>query len=145
MDNLTTTINGTIPNSNFYGHICENTAITSTDYPWGFRMRTEQRYWVETRENKGQRFVLQTKNPKTGNWCKPKKSTYCPIVILGSNEKGHVHYNTVDVYRYNTVEKLEKVLSKHGDNLTEFQESRIKTMILAHGLLAEAKAKLEVK
>lgn len=71
-----------------FGATSEETALISNDYPWGFRFRTEQRYWIETTK-RGQRLVTQTKNPKTGNWCKPKKSTYTEIKILGIDSKGH--------------------------------------------------------
>ena len=132
MSTKPTTINGILPNANFYGHTCENTAITSKDYPWGFKLRTSQRYWVETRESKGQRFVYQTLNPKTGNWCKPKKSTYTNLVVLGSNEKGYIHYSTIGMY--SEVDKIQAFQEKHGENLTKYQLLRIKTMLLAHKL-----------
>ena len=63
------------------------------NYPYGFK-RTEKRYWIETKEkgkNSGQqRLVGVTKNPKTGRWNKPKKSTYCDILIMGLNKFDHV-------------------------------------------------------
>ena len=116
-------------NNFHYNHTCENTAKVSTDYPWGFKLRTSQRYWIETRENKGQRFVYQTLNPKTGNWCKPKKSVYNSIVIMTTDDKDHVKYTTVSVLC--TLKALEKFESTHSDNLTDFQATSVKAMIMA--------------
>ena len=56
-------------------------SVEVDNYPWGFRLKTKRRYWVET-TNHGDRFCYATLNPKTNTWCKPKKSTYNAIVIL---------------------------------------------------------------
>lgn len=69
------------------GHVSEETAYVCADYPYGFRLRTEIRYWVETKESFGQRFVSQTKNPKNGLWNKPKAGTYATIIIMGLHEE----------------------------------------------------------
>ena len=63
------------------GHESPETAYVVEDYPYGFRLRTKIRYWVET-TNRGQRGVIQTLNPKTGRWNNPKKTTYSPILIM---------------------------------------------------------------
>jgi len=44
------------------------------DYPYG-RSRTQARFSVEKMKNGNERGVMQTKNPKTGSWNKPKKTT----------------------------------------------------------------------
>jgi hypothetical protein len=44
------------------------------DYPYG-RERTKAKFSVETMKNGNQRGVMQTLNPKTGRWNKPKKTT----------------------------------------------------------------------
>lgn len=83
-------------------HTSEETAYVVDDYPYGFRLRTKIRYWIETRENAGQRFCSQTLNPKTDKWNAAKKSTYSKTILLGLNsENGHVervdfpdHYDT---------------------------------------------------
>src|SRR3990170_1289756 len=59
-----------------YGHTSEATAYLVADYPYGFRERTQIRYWLEGKPKKGWRFMSQTLNPKTSRWNKPKASTY---------------------------------------------------------------------
>jgi hypothetical protein len=59
-----------------YGHDSEATAYVVDDYPYGFKLRTKIRYWLESAPKKGWRFVSQTMNPKNGRWNAPKKSTY---------------------------------------------------------------------
>ena len=71
-------------------HVSPETAYVVDDYPYGFRLRTSIRYWVETKKGRGQRFVSQTLNPKTGDWNKPKSSTYYTAVVIGLDEKNHV-------------------------------------------------------
>jgi hypothetical protein len=69
----------------------EATAYTIADYPYGFRLRCQKRYWVETTKQ-GQRVCEQTSNPKCAGlvWNKPKKSTYSDIKQLYLNEDDHV-------------------------------------------------------
>lgn len=82
-----------------YGHTSEATAYLVDDYPYGFRERSQIRYWLEHKAKKGWRFVAQTKNPKTGRWNKPKESTYTEFAAaMFSDERGHVHWDGVGPY-----------------------------------------------
>jgi hypothetical protein len=47
------------------GHTSPDTAFVVDDYPYGFRLRTKIRYWIETKKGFGQRFCSQTLNPNT--------------------------------------------------------------------------------
>src|SRR5688572_17798551 len=74
-----------------HGHTNAETAYVVDDYPYGFRLRTQIRYWIETKEGFGQRFVSQTLDPKRGRWNKPKAGTYSRLLSLVLNEEtGHV-------------------------------------------------------
>jgi len=105
-----------------YGHISPETAYVVEGYPWGFRLRTKIRYWVETSEARGggQRFCSQTVNPKTGQWCAPKKSIYQTIMVMTLDEEGHVHY--VCTHRYSTSEELEEFKDRHLEHLNDYQK-----------------------
>ena len=82
-----------------YGHTSEATAYVVDDYPYGFRERTQIRYWLEGKPGKGWRFVSQTMNPKTGRWNKPKASTYADWGgAMYKDEKGHVHWDGIGAY-----------------------------------------------
>ena len=83
-----------------YGHTSEATAYLVDDYPYGFRVRSKIRYWLEgPKPKKGWRFVSQTLNPKTGRWNKPKASTYMDWGgAMFLDEKGHVHWDGVGPY-----------------------------------------------
>lgn len=126
-----------------YNHVSESTAYEVEDYPWGFRLRTKQRYWIETQDKKngGQRFVYQTLNPKTGTWCKPKKSTYNVIEILYIDEKGHVKREVIS--RYGMGEEWKEYVNEfieiHKDNLTEFQRKEIKIAYAQNEIIKEIK------
>jgi hypothetical protein len=75
------------------GHTDEATALVVGDYPYGRRVRTSIRYWIETRPGKGDRFCAQTLNPKTGRWNKPKKSTYAAVgVMYREADSGHIKW-----------------------------------------------------
>lgn len=64
----------------------QDTAHVVEDYPYGFRLRTKIRYWIESRKGYGQRFVSQTMNPKNGRWNKAKAGTYSNIIVMGIDE-----------------------------------------------------------
>lgn len=66
-----------------------DSAYVVNNWPWGWTLKTEARFWIETTKV-GDRFVQQTKNPKTGKWCKPKKSTYDAVLVLAISDKGKV-------------------------------------------------------
>ena len=86
-----------------YGHTDSETAFVVDDYPYGFRLRTQIRYWLEHKPGKGWRFISQTRNPKNGQWNKPKASTYQEIagamyVKDEGDEAGYVKWTGVHVY-----------------------------------------------
>jgi hypothetical protein len=81
-------------------HNNEQTALIINNYPYGFRLRTQIRYWIETTD-RGDRFVSQTLNPKTNKWNNPKKSTYQAVMVLiKEKETGYIRscglYPTTD-------------------------------------------------
>lgn len=104
------------------GHTSESTGYVVDDYPYGFRLRTQIRYWIETREGMGQRFCSQTLNPKSGQWNKPKCSTYSKIILLGINpENGYVQ--RVDIPFDETLENLRSFYSNYGNYFDEYQRA----------------------
>lgn len=91
------TVDGKTP---LYGHTSEATAYLVADYPYGYTLRSQIRYWLEgPKPKKGWRFVSQTMNPKTQRWNKPKASTYIEwAAAMYLDEKGHVHWDGVGPY-----------------------------------------------
>ena len=82
-----------------YGHTSEATAYVVDDYPYGFRERTQIRYWLEHKPKKGWRFVSQTLNPKTSRWNKPKASTYAEWgAAMYLDGAGHVQWTGLGPY-----------------------------------------------
>jgi hypothetical protein len=90
------------------GHTSAETAHTVADYPYGFRLRTSIRYWIETKKGQGQRFVSQTLNPKTGRWNNPKPGTYSAITVMFADDEGHVHCDGLTGYsREEDIDRVE--------------------------------------
>ena len=109
-----------------YNHTSEETAYVVKDYPWGFRMRTEQRAWIESNKN-GDRFIVQTKDPRNGKWCAPKKSTYAPLKVLYLDEQGHLQYFFL---KHSADEKtILEFYEQHKENLNPFQLAQIKKFL----------------
>jgi len=82
-----------------YGHTNAETAYLVTDYPYGFRERTQIRYWLEAKPKKGLRFVSQTLNPKTQQWNKPKVSTYADWgAAMYLDDDQHVQWTGIGPY-----------------------------------------------
>lgn len=84
-----------------YGHVNEATAYVVDDYPYGFRLRTKIRYWLEKNPGKGFRFVSQTMDPKakTERWNKPKASTYMKFAgAMYLDSQNHVQWKGLSEY-----------------------------------------------
>jgi len=110
-----------------FTHTSEETAYLVDDYPYGFRLRTEIRYWIETTK-RGDRFCAQTLNPKTGRWNKPKKSTYSAVMVLALQENGHVC--TIGTDFNATAESLAKFTGSIGvENLSDAQRAKLAEVI----------------
>lgn len=97
------------------------TAYIAQDYPYGFTLRCEKAYWVETKGNKGQRLVTCTKNPKTGLWNKPKAGVYYQCIVLYEDLLGHVQ--VAPLSNYSGIEGLKEYVTKW--ELTEEQAKSI--------------------
>lgn len=88
-------VNGTGPykcGQTLIGHTSEETAYIISDYPYG-RLRTYMKVWIETRPNMGMRSMMQTQNPKSMRWNKPKASTYSDILCLTFDDIGHIAHH----------------------------------------------------
>ena len=82
-----------------YGHDNMNSAYVVEDYPYGFKLRTQARFWLESSPSKGFRFISQTRDPKRGVWNKPKASTYALVAgAMYLDEKGHVKWAYLTEY-----------------------------------------------
>lgn len=110
------------------GHTSMETAYLVEDYPYGFKLRCQIRYWLEFKKGKGFRFVRQTTNPKinvsNGNpgdnsrhpWNKPKASTYvenAAFMYLDSN--GHVQWHGLGIY--NDAKEARAFLEAYGQHV----------------------------
>jgi len=84
-----------------YGHTSPESAYLVSDYPYGFKLRTKIRYWIESHPTRGFRFCQQTMDPKRAgdNWNAPKKSTYAILAMnLFLDEKEHVSFSQLTEY-----------------------------------------------
>ena len=127
------TVDGKQP---LYGHTSEATAYLVEDYPYGFTLRTQIRYWLEHKPKKGWRFVSQTKNPKTGSWNKPKASTYDAwggAMYLDDN--GHVQWEGVGPYT-DDAKMLAFVTTFPGADLRELRKVVLPKLRHLRGLLS---------
>jgi len=110
------------------GHDSEDKAYVVTDYPYGFRLRCQIRYWIETSKTQGDRFCSQTSNPKRPGlvWNKPKKSTYMAVMIMGFDSKGHVTYTGISKGWSNLEAIAEfEALAGAGYSFNSYQKSMI--------------------
>jgi hypothetical protein len=99
-------------------------AIEVDNYPWGFRLKTKRRYWIETTKN-GDRFCFCTLNPKTNKWCAVKKSTYNAVEVIYIADNGYVKSNGVYKYGVNK-DEIEKFLSEIDyEQLSTLQKKQI--------------------
>jgi hypothetical protein len=109
--------------SALWGHTSEETAFLVEDYPYGYRLRTQIRYWLETSAKHGDRLCSQTLNPKTGKWNKAKKSTYSDVGVMYLDEQGHVTWAAVSPY--SDVEVLDAFMAVAKGHLSEAQRKQV--------------------
>lgn len=133
------------------GHTSEETGYQVEDYPYGYKLRTTIRYWIETVKGKGDRFCSQTINPKNGRWNKPKKSTYSTFEYLLLNEDGHVKCSGAGFWDFKDFNKNLDRLRELRDEIGEVQKSNLKGELLMkiyahlHWTRAEGEAAVNVR
>ena len=97
------------------------TGVQVDNYPWGYKFKTQRRYWVETKKGFGDRFCYATKNPKTGQWCKPKKGTYVTAAIITQDPNGYVNYDACG----RDPDGIAEFADKYWDMMTDTQKAEI--------------------
>ena len=84
------------------GHVSPETAYVVADYPYGFRLRCQIRYWLEVHPKHGTRLMTQTSNPRVSGlvWNKPKASTYARFAgAIYLDDNGHVQWTGLHEYK----------------------------------------------
>ncbi len=112
-----------------FGHVDESSAYHVDDYPYGRRVRTVIRYWLETSLKHGDRFVSQTLNPNTGRWNNPKKSTYAEVGCMFLDDQEHVKWYGIGVHSSKaSVELFEQVTQGHLSDAQLDKLAEVKAM-----------------
>jgi hypothetical protein len=84
------------PATVLHGHVSDDTAYLVDDYPYGYTLRCQIRYWLHTAERGSAagrvRLMSQTTNPKVAGkrWNKPKASVYYRWAVMTRDARGHV-------------------------------------------------------
>jgi hypothetical protein len=102
------------------GHVSPATAYLVEDYPYGFRLRCQIRYWLEYKPNHGFRFMSQTTNPKRPGvvWNKPKGSTYSRFgACMYLDENDHVQWTGLS--EYSDAAEAQAFLDTYGAGVPE--------------------------
>jgi hypothetical protein len=110
------------------GHTSKETAYVVEGYPWGFKLRTTIRYWIESKQGYGQRFCSQTIDPRSGKWCAPKYSTYDFIKVLYLDDIDHVKSDRIGLYA--DIETITDFKNKYGQYLEPEQVNNLDRMLV---------------
>lgn len=111
------------------GHVSQETAFVVPDYPYGFRLRCQIRYWLESNKH-GTRLMSQTSNPKRPGlvWNKAKASTYSKFAgCMYLNSLGHVEWSGLDIYA--SADESRAWLECYKDGLCETDLNRVSAWI----------------
>ena len=118
-----------------YGATDEESAHVVEGWPWGRRMRCTKRFWIETRKN-GDRLCAQCTHPDketgecSGRWCKPKKSTYTPgVIVLAQDVDGTMATETLGAYYRHPFSEIEAFIERHAGRLSDVQASRARSCL----------------
>jgi hypothetical protein len=114
------------------GHISPETAYVVADYPYGYTLRCQIRYWIEYKPRVGFRLVSQTSNPKRAGlvWNKPKASTYCKFggcMFLDDEE----HVKWAGLTEYCDATEAQWFLDTYGAGVPEAGQAILKTWVAA--------------
>tara|TARA_R110002050_G_scaffold43668_1_gene104455 strand:- start:26 stop:592 length:567 start_codon:yes stop_codon:yes gene_type:complete len=118
-------------------------ALEVSNYPWGFRLKTKRRTWIETNKTQGDRLCFCTLNPKTNKWCAVKKATYNAVEVLFIDENEHIKSDAI--WKYGTNEKdLESFISKIDYNsLSLLQKKQIERIKSVNKVMEKVTFKIE--
>ncbi len=90
----------------------ERNPLIIKDWSYGFK-KCIMKMWIESVKGRGDRVYMQTQNPKTLIWNKPKVGTYSTLVVLYKDEKGHTH--NLNLSPYMDKESLNDFIIKVGN------------------------------
>lgn len=108
-------------------HTSQETGFVVDDYPYGYALRTQIRYWIETKKGFGQRFVSQTLNPKTGRWNKPKAGNYHVLAVMVRNPRnGHVSFETLSSGGWSKEEDIQSFEARRAAGIGEYEIKAIR-------------------
>lgn len=93
------------------------------NYPYGYHLKTTLTHSVEFKSGKGFRHVTQTINPKTGRLNNPKRGTYYPIMVLGTDMQ--TNYTRSHVLNPNSAETVNIAAEFMRDKYSLFQHREI--------------------
>ncbi len=112
-------------------HVSPETAYLVSDYPYGFNLRCQIRYWIEYHPKRGFRFMSQTTNPKRGNvWNKPKASTYSRFggaMYLDDND----HVQFAGLSEYTDAKEAEEFERVYGAAVPEAGKALLRKWVVA--------------
>jgi hypothetical protein len=120
------------------GHTSPETAYLVADYPYGFTLRCQIRFWLEYKPKFGYRLMSQTSNPKKPGlvWNKPKGSTYRTLGVMFLDEQAHVSWAGLDAYR--ALDEVQRYGATYGAAFDAKQQA-IYTALLAWSTAYEAR------
>ena len=127
---------------NVYNKDSFDNSIEVNNYPWGFRLKTKVKYWIES-NNRGDRFIKQTLNPKTNEWCNPKKSTYNAVEVLYFDENDHVKGYGIGKYGVNEKELETFISNINYDSLNLLQKKQIEKIRAINKVMEKVSFKIE--
>ena len=100
-------------------------ALMVENYPWGFKLKTKRKYWIESNKTQGDRLCFCTLNPKTDKWCAVKKSTYNAVELLYIADNGYIKSDGIYKYGVNE-EEIKNFLSEVDyEQLNDLQKKQI--------------------
>jgi hypothetical protein len=103
------------------GHTSPETAYVVDDYPYGFRLRCQIRYWLEFKPGHGFRLVGQTSNPTHPGlvWNKPKPGVYYAVAVMVLDDQGHTTIDTLSAGGRSDEARIIAYEQQHAAALTD--------------------------
>ncbi len=118
-------------------------AIEVSNYPWGFRLKTKRRTWIETNKTQGDRLCFCTLNPKTQKWCAVKKATYNAVEVLFIDENEHIKSDAIWKYGTNDQKIQDFLAAVNYEKLNDLQKKQVCKLRSINKVMEKVNFKIE--
>lgn len=123
-----------------HGYNSQEISLKVENYPWGFKLKCDIFYWLESKPKHGDRFCSYTIDPRNGRINKPKCDKYVTFAYMYKNDEGHVKWSAIDFncFLHELRDKLKQLEPIGWQNINEVQRANIRQAVASNVAIGHA-------